>query len=81
MIKTMCPGQDTRYWRPGDIFNVACANCGKDVEFFKDDVKLRCSRCGTIVQNPRLSSGCAQWCKNAKECLGYDSAKTNNGPV
>ncbi len=77
MNKTMCPGQDTRYWRPGDIFNVACASCGNDVEFFKDDAKRRCSRCGALVQNPRLSAGCARWCGHAKECLGYDPALYN----
>jgi hypothetical protein len=75
MNKTMCPGQDTRYWRPGDIFNVTCASCGNEVEFFRDDVKRRCSRCDTVVQNPRLSTGCARWCGHAKECLGYDPAE------
>ena len=73
-MKTMCPGQDTRYWRPGDIFNVSCASCGSEVEFFKDDAKRRCRKCGAEVQNPRLSVGCGQWCEHAKECLGYDPA-------
>jgi len=68
----MCPGQDTRYWRPGDIFNVPCGSCGASIEFFKDDAVRRCSRCGARVRNPRLSTGCAQWCRHAKECLGYD---------
>jgi hypothetical protein len=75
MNKTMCPGQDTRYWRPGDIFNVTCSSCGNDVEFFKDDAKRRCGRCGAIVQNPRLSTGCARWCRHARECLGYDPSE------
>jgi len=72
MNKTMCPGQDTRYWRPDDIFNVPCGSCGASIEFFKDDTARRCSKCGTRVKNPRLSMGCAQWCQHAKECLGYD---------
>jgi len=71
MSKTICPGQDTRYWRPGDIFEVKCGNCGNIMEFFKDEGSRRCS-CGTRVQNPKLSMGCAQWCEHAKECLGYD---------
>ena len=75
MNKTMCPGQDTRYWRPDDIFNVACSTCGKEVEFFKDDAQRRCGKCGTVIQNPRLSTGCAEWCEHAKECLGYDPAR------
>lgn len=33
-----CPGQDRRYWKPGDIFDVECPQCGNGVEFFKDEV-------------------------------------------
>ena len=71
-MPTVCPGQDTRYWRPSDIFDVTCGVCGKQVEFFKDDVTRRCRACGTVIRNPRISLGCAQWCEHAKECLGYD---------
>lgn len=38
-----CPGQDSRYWKEGAIFEVDCPKCGKPVEFFKDwssDVKM-----------------------------------------
>jgi hypothetical protein len=76
MDRTMCPGQDTRYWRPDDIFNVPCASCGASIEFFKDDAARRCPKCGTRVRNPRLSMGCAQWCSHAKECLGYDPSES-----
>jgi predicted RNA-binding Zn-ribbon protein involved in translation (DUF1610 family) len=72
MTKTMCPGQDTRFWRPGDIFEETCAQCGAKVEFFKDEASRRCPRCGNRIQNARLSLGCAQWCEHAKECLGFD---------
>ncbi len=68
----MCPGQDTRYWRPGDIFNVTCAKCGTVTEFFKNDSKRECPNCGNTIRNPKLSLGCAQWCEHAKSCLGYD---------
>jgi hypothetical protein len=78
MSKVMCPGQDTRYWRPGDIFEVECANCKTMIEFFKDDASRKCKKCGTKVQNPKLNLGCAQWCEHAKECLGYDP-KTTDG--
>ena len=71
MSKTICPGQDTRFWRPGDIFEVPCGNCGRMIEFFKDEASRLC-RCGNRIQNPKLSLGCAQWCEHAKECLGYD---------
>ncbi len=72
MGNTMCPGQDTAFWKPGDIFEVPCSHCGQEMEFFKDDASRRCTGCGARVQNPKLNLGCAQWCEHAKECLGYD---------
>jgi len=72
MSKIKCPGQDTRFWTPKDIFEVPCGECGYSIEFFKDDAKRRCPNCGTRVVNPELSLGCAQWCQYAKECLGFD---------
>jgi hypothetical protein len=68
----LCPGQDTRYWKPDDIFDVPCQACGAAVEFFKNDTRRRCPRCGNRIHNPRVSLGCAQWCAHAKECLGFD---------
>lgn len=76
MSKTICPGQDTRFWRPGDIFEVDCSTCGNPVEFFKDDSARRCAKCGQRILNPKLSLGCAQWCEHAKECLGFDPTRT-----
>ena len=72
MGRTYCPGQDTRFWKPGDIFEATCGKCGRPVEFFKDDSSRRCPGCGQKVQNPKISLGCAQWCEHAKDCLGYD---------
>lgn len=67
-----CPGQDTRYWKPDDVFDVPCEACGHAVEFFKTDVSRRCPGCGVRLQNPRISIGCATWCAHAKQCLGFD---------
>lgn len=75
MAITMCPGQDTSFWRPGDIFEVECSECGHAVEFFKDDASRRCRNCGRQVANPKLNLGCAQWCEHAEQCLGYDPKK------
>jgi hypothetical protein len=72
MGKTMCPGQDTAFWRPGDIYEIACSECGRELEFFKDDATRRCTGCGKLVRNPKLNLGCAAWCEHAKDCLGYD---------
>jgi len=32
-----CPGQDMRFWKPGDIFDTQCPKCGRRIEFFKDE--------------------------------------------
>ena len=65
-----CPGQDQRFWKPGDIFEVKCPGCGGAVEFFKDEPKLKCPKCGQMVVNPKIDLGCAQWCKYAEQCIG-----------
>ena len=64
-----CPGQDTRFWRPGDIFETQCPKCGRKVEFFKDEVRRKC-RCGHEIVNPKLDFGCAGWCQYAEQCIG-----------
>jgi hypothetical protein len=68
----MCPGQNTAFWRPGDIFEIICPACGDKVEFFKDDARRRCSGCGYVFSNPKLNEGCAKWCKFADKCLGLN---------
>jgi predicted RNA-binding Zn-ribbon protein involved in translation (DUF1610 family) len=67
--KVSCPGQDTRYWKPEDIFEHPCVSCGNPVEFFKNDLRRQCPNCGASTINPRNDLACAQWCKHAKECL------------
>ena len=65
-----CPGQDTRYWQPGAIFEVTCPWCGHTVEFFKDESARRCKKCGHKLVNPQIDFGCASYCKFAEQCLG-----------
>jgi HD superfamily phosphodiesterase len=64
-----CPGQDLRFWKPGDIFETQCPKCGSRVEFFKDEVRRKC-RCGHEIINPKMNFGCAQWCQYAEQCVG-----------
>lgn len=64
-----CPGQDQRFWKPGDIFEVKCPGCGESIEFFKDEPKLKCRKCGQVVVNPKIDLGCAEWCQYAEQCL------------
>ncbi len=64
-----CPGQDSRYWKPGAIFEVQCPKCGQGVEFFKDDTARRCPKCGHRFVNPEMDFGCASYCQYAEQCL------------
>jgi HD superfamily phosphohydrolase YqeK len=65
-----CPGQDSRYWKSGAIFETKCPECGADVEFFKDDSSRRCKKCGFKFLNPSMDFGCASYCKYAEQCIG-----------
>jgi HD superfamily phosphohydrolase YqeK len=65
-----CPGQDSRYWKPGAIFETKCPKCGAEVEFFKDDSMRRCGKCGHKFLNPSLDFGCASYCQYAEQCIG-----------
>ncbi len=65
-----CPGQDSRFWKPGAIFETECPKCGTRVEFFKDDTMRRCKHCGHQFLNPGMDFGCASYCKYAEQCLG-----------
>lgn len=65
-----CPGQDTMYWKPGDVFEVACPRCGRPVEFFKDDTARRCGHCDHRFANPHMDFGCAAYCPYAEQCIG-----------
>lgn len=65
-----CPGQDTRYWKPGAIYESPCAKCGHPVEFFKDESTRKCKNCGHTMVNPKMDFGCAAYCQHAEQCLG-----------
>jgi hypothetical protein len=64
-----CPGQDPRYLKPEDVYEVACPSCGAKVEFFKDDWSQKCGKCGTRFRNPKHDEGCAKWCPYSDECI------------
>jgi len=65
-----CPGQDSRFWEPGAIFEEKCPQCGHVVEFFKDESSRKCKNCGHKFVNPKMDFGCASYCKFAEQCLG-----------
>jgi hypothetical protein len=59
-----------QYWKPGAIFEVTCPECGRPVEFFKDDTARKCGQCGHRFVNPQMDFGCAAYCPYAEQCLG-----------
>ena len=65
-----CPGQDRRFWTPDDVYDSPCPHCGESIEFFRDDIALRCPGCKKKIANPKLDLGCAAWCSYAEQCLG-----------
>ena len=69
MEQMKCPGQDTRFWKPDDIFVAECPKCGAEIEFFKDDARRRCAWCGHMFYNPKIALGCAEWCQYAEKCV------------
>ena len=52
--------------------------CGELIEFWKDEPKLKCPKCGKLAVNPKLDLGCAEWCRYAKECLGISLSHESN---
>lgn len=49
---------------------VKCPECGRDVELFSTDVKVKCDGCGFVVYND--INLCVQWCEHAEECVGTE---------
>jgi HD superfamily phosphodiesterase len=40
------------------------------LEFFKDETRRTCKKCGNKVLNPKMDFGCAAHCKFAEQCFG-----------
>ena len=70
-----------RYWKPEDIFTVACPHCHVDIEFWKDEPVRLCPGCGKEVRNPKTDLGCAEHCKHGPECLEHTPENTGSASV
>ncbi|NLI74697.1 MAG: hypothetical protein GX369_08045, partial [Euryarchaeota archaeon] len=64
-----CPGSANM--RTPTLSIKKCPECGHDVELFSIDLKVACDNCGFMIYNE--ISGCVQWCKHARECLGEET--------
>jgi DNA-directed RNA polymerase subunit RPC12/RpoP len=65
-MQSKCPGQDTRNLT---VSIHKCPQCGKEVEMFSDEMKVKCPQCKTAVEKKSIPT-CIQWCKEAKRCIG-----------
>ena len=48
-----CPKEEEKLLKADGIFEVECSACGEDIEFFADDEKQKCPKCGLVIVNPR----------------------------
>jgi hypothetical protein len=71
MAIDQCPGQDKRFWKPGDVFEAPCPHCGRSIEFWKDDQRRRCRSCGRMAANPKLRE-VVQVCRAVRGSAGRD---------
>jgi len=72
MIK--CPGQEFGRKPQDMVYDVPCPECGKEVEFFYDDLSRICGGCDTKIEKDDerfvKDQGCAAWCQEAESCMG-----------
>lgn len=67
-----CPGaEDIRTPIPEYII---CPHCGKEIEIFSDEIRIKCFYCKKTVYRETISS-CIEWCKFAKKCVGESKYK------
>lgn len=48
-----CPKQENRSWETDDVCDIQCPGCGQTVEFFKEEEKRKCRKCGQVITNPK----------------------------
>jgi len=53
-----CGSGDTKKWGPNSIYDILCKICNTPVEFFKDEKKHTCPKCGDMVYNDTVNKDC-----------------------
>lgn len=61
-----CPGLKSP--RSESITTRMCPNCGGEVEFFSDDLEVKCQNCSHTLYN-EVSNICVSWCQHALQCI------------
>jgi ribosomal protein S27E len=55
MTPDRCPKDDPLKRMELSTFEVRCPECEENVEFMADDRQRKCSACGHVIPNPRVS--------------------------
>jgi DNA-directed RNA polymerase subunit RPC12/RpoP len=91
-IKGGCPGQDTAFLKDFKTNIVPCPKCGHEIEFFADEIKVKCPRCGANVfkvdpqvigyRDGRLvfsgiDKSCLEWCGGCLNKKDYRDIEEN----
>jgi len=91
-IKGGCPGQDTAFLKDFKTNIVPCPKCGHEIEFFADEIKVKCPRCGASVfkvdpqvieyRDGRLvfsdiDKSCLEWCGGCLNKKDYQDIEEN----
>jgi len=67
VLNKFCPGSIAlKQPTPEEI---TCAGCGRVLEIWSDEMKVRCRACGTVTTRD-LPPSCVEWCPAALECVG-----------
>ncbi len=48
-----CSGSESIPSSPGAVTEISCPKCGYEIEFFSDDAKRKCKKCGQVIENPQ----------------------------
>jgi len=91
-IKGGCPGQDTAFLKDFKTNIVPCPKCGHEIEFFADEIKVKCPRCSASVfkVNPQvieyrdgrlvfsgINKSCLDWCGGCLNKKDYRDIEEN----
>ena len=91
-IGSGCPGQDSAYLKDFNTNIIPCPSCGCEIEFFADEKKVRCNKCGRSVfkldfNNVEYKDGkvifkdleknCLDWCGGCLDAKDYKDIEKN----